>query len=205
MKIGELKAENQKRRNQHKTNGNYIQMFPIGSRVRIVCIEQDGYPFHGDETGTVEPNEESRLAQEIFSEHGEVYFDQTDDGTPENEPIITNKVKVKFDAPRNIKENDETFLQESFAFDPINLILLKEEEPKEKEPDNIIEIISTDKKDIEKIQNDVKIENFEYVISFQADKNNVKGIISIINSALMVCSKYSNFKIHDSKINKKEK
>jgi hypothetical protein len=47
---------NQKAKQKHKTFANQYSDFPVGSRVKIICIFQDYMFFTGHETGTVIAN-----------------------------------------------------------------------------------------------------------------------------------------------------
>lgn len=44
---------NEERRKKFKTKKNTFKDFPIGTKVRVICVCQDMYFFKGEETGTV--------------------------------------------------------------------------------------------------------------------------------------------------------
>jgi len=55
----------QARKKLHETFENTHEMFPIGTRVVIVCIGQDHYFFSGDELGTVIDNKPEYLGIKV--------------------------------------------------------------------------------------------------------------------------------------------
>ena len=60
---------NEGKRNQFKTRENTYDMFPVGSRVRVICIHQDFTFFKGTETGTVVKNNKSYLGIHVKFDH----------------------------------------------------------------------------------------------------------------------------------------
>lgn len=89
----------------HKTKDNTFEMFPIGSRVKVICVCQDYYFFNHEKentNGTVIRNSGKYLG-----------------------------IIVKWDEPRQY----ECHFQEEFNFEPSDLVLLDEKpEPIKIEP-----------------------------------------------------------------------
>ena len=51
-----LREKNEARKKEFGTLDNSYTMFPVGTRVRVICLVQDFYFFNGDETGVVLAN-----------------------------------------------------------------------------------------------------------------------------------------------------
>jgi hypothetical protein len=47
---------NEERKKFYKTKSNTPDMFPVGTRVQVICVHQDFTFFEGTETGTVKNN-----------------------------------------------------------------------------------------------------------------------------------------------------
>lgn len=47
---------NEERRTKYNTHTNTFEMFPVGTKVQIICVAQDFHFFKGTETGTVKEN-----------------------------------------------------------------------------------------------------------------------------------------------------
>jgi ribosomal protein L21E len=95
MKNRSVADANQDQKEKYKTTKNKYEDFPVGSRVRVICVAQDMYFFHPeyeDLTGTVIRNSGQYLG-----------------------------IIVRWDIPRQY----ENHLQEEFNFEPQDLVLIE--------------------------------------------------------------------------------
>ena len=101
---------NEERKSSFKTKNNTYSDFPVGTKVRVICICQDFVFFGGHETGTVISNEDRYLSI-IIEFDDPIYFK---DGTVlksfnfnPDDLIIIEKTKVfdlnKFDFRDNLQ------------------------------------------------------------------------------------------------------
>lgn len=103
--MGSLLEANQKQKKKYGTLNNTKKMFPVGSRVRVICLSQDFYFFDPDTENT----------------KGTVIRNNDD----------FSMIIVQWDEPRHYEGGH---IQVDFNFDPEDLVLLKNESKKNNSP-----------------------------------------------------------------------